>query len=254
MRILVPLDGTVESEGILPWASTFLGVPETRADLLHVAPGRGEGGHPQDCTGYVQKVRARLESPRVEAHVDLGDPALIILRRARDLKADLIAMRTRSRQGVSRLALGSVAAEVLEDTDVPLLLVGPSVRKREDAPPIRSVLVPLDGSDWSAQILDDVRRLAKLFGARATLLHVGKPDPRLAGWAAELSANGVPCTAAELPGHPSTGILAQASLAGFDLVAMASHGRSGFRRLVLGSVAEEVVRSSPVPVLVRRPG
>ncbi len=69
---------------------------------------------------YVQKVRVRLGSPQVEAHVDLGDPALNLLRQTRDLKTDLIARRTQSRQGVPRLALGSVAAEVLQDTHVPV--------------------------------------------------------------------------------------------------------------------------------------
>lgn len=258
MKILIPLDGTAESETILPWVEPFLGLPEARGEILHVSPTRGEEdeGHAKDCQGYVDSMRGRLKAwgDRLDARVEWGDPAMVILRRSRELKADLLAMRTRSRQGVPRLALGSVTAEVLEETSAPLLLAGPGLRKPRETPAVRSVLVPLDGSDWSAQILEDVRILAGAFGARATLLHVGKAEPRMAAWAADLSQKGVPCATAELPGHPATGILAQASLGGFDLVAMATHGRSGFRRLVLGSVAEEVVRASPVPVLVRRPG
>jgi nucleotide-binding universal stress UspA family protein len=264
VKILVPLDGTTESEAVLPWACAYLALPEARLHLLHVSPlagtestatGPDSDWTPHDCKAYVAKAAARLGAwaVRAETHVEFGAPAPVILRRARDLKVDLVAMRSRCRQGVSRILFGSTAAEVLQGSRVPLLVAGPEARPRDPAPAPRNVLIPVDGSDWSAQILEDAAALARRFQGRVTLLHAGKADPRIKTWAEGLAQRGVPATVSIVPGHPATAILSHVSLLGVDLVAMATHGRSGVQRLLLGSVAEEVLRSCPTPVLLRRP-
>lgn len=266
MKILVPLDGTAESEAVLPWVEAFLGRPGTSVDLLHVSPGRSDEEEapgdreaswvPHDCARYLERVRERLGAwgGRVRGVSEVGPAAGAILRAVRASAADLLLMRTRSRQGVSRLLFGSTAAEVLRGSTVPLLVLGPAAPKPEAAPAPRGVLVPLDGSDWSARILADAARLARLFGASMTLFHAGSGLPGLGGLAERLSGEGVPCAAAEGTGDPAASILGRAGLPGGDVVAMATHGRSGLSKLILGSVAERVVRECPVPVLLRRPG
>ena len=266
MKILAPLDGTAESEAVLPWAEAFLGKPETSVDLLHVSPGRSDeeeapGGReaswvPHDCARYLDRVRDRLAawSGRVRVVAEVGPPAAAILRAVRASAADLLLLRTRSRQGVSRLLFGSTAAEVLQGSPVPVLMLGPGARKPEVAPAPRRVLVPLDGSDWSARILADATRLARLFGASMTLFHAGRDIPGLGGLAERLSGEGFPCAAVEGSGDAAAAILGHVGLPGCDVVAMATHGRSGLSKLILGSVAERVVRECPVPVLLRRPG
>src|SRR6185503_13619429 len=65
-----------------------------------------------------------------------------------------------------------------------------------------------------------------------------------------LQENGVPARVVIIPGKPAEEILRQAESGHFDLIAMATHGRSGLDRVLMGSVAEEVVRLSPVPTLL----
>ncbi len=251
MKILVPLDGTPESESVLPWVRGLLSLPEARVRLLHVAPPHSD---PAGCEGSLGRAARRLEGAgAVESIVETGAPGAVILRLAREDRADFIAMRTRCRQGIPRMHFGSVAAEVLQGARSPVLVTGPGIRAPKETPSFRSILVPLDGSDWSAQVLPPVAALALRLGARATLLHAGASPDGLRARAEELSRGGVACDTVGLPGHPATAILAHANLLGVDLVAMATHGRSGFQRLLLGSVAEEVVLQSPVPVLLRRP-
>jgi nucleotide-binding universal stress UspA family protein len=70
---------------------------------------------------------------------------------------------------------------------------------------------------------------------------------------AELAAPGVSVDTVLLSGHPADEIVGLARARGCDLLVLATHGRTGFRRAVLGSVAEHVVRNAPCPVLVFRP-
>jgi nucleotide-binding universal stress UspA family protein len=144
-------------------------------------------------------------------------------------------------------------------------------------------LVPLDGSAVSEAVLEWVTRTGKELGAAVTLLQVVVPLPAgslaamapmalpddtlertleelkvqareyLAQVAGRLAQEGLRCDTAVRVGVPADEILAACEAAGADLVAMATHGRSGIGRLVLGSVAEEVVRRSRTPVLLVRP-
>ncbi len=127
---------------------------------------------------------------------------------------------------------------------------------------IRHVLVPLDGSSASEQALPYAAAVARRTGARVTLAHVredpdggeGTPaaypaplldDPRLAGSAE--------ATAETLRGAPLDALLAFADAGGVDLIVMTSRGRSGIGRALFGSVADAVVRSAEIPVLLVKP-
>lgn len=145
-----------------------------------------------------------------------------------------------------------------------------------DAADRKHVLVPFDGSEQSVNAIDHV--LAEFTGSQVTLLHV--INPARAGYGAQA---GIPTsseewleeaeaeaeslfddareraadhdveldTATEV-GNPSRVIVEYAEADGIDHVVMGSHGREGLSRVLLGSVAENVVRRSPVPVTVVR--
>jgi nucleotide-binding universal stress UspA family protein len=169
-------------------------------------------------------------------------------------------MKTRCARGVSRLLFGSVAAEVLRTTELPILMLGPAAR-HPAAPALKSVLVPLDATQRSARILDVVALLHAALRATATLFHVvqGAPRGRLyAEWAEQFSRRGLSLEGEvrlAFGGKVADRILEAAASPGSDLVAMATHSRSGLQRLLPGSVAEEVVGRAPVPaVLVRSAG
>ena len=134
------------------------------------------------------------------------------------------------------------------------------------------ILVPVDGSDAAADAVDHAAGLAAVHGADLHLVHVVEPQAAVdsAGVdlvsvleesgqealdAAEASAAeaGVETTTTELlRGQAHREIVDYAEANDVDLIVMGTHGRTGLGRLLLGSVAENVVRLSPVPVLTTR--
>lgn len=138
---------------------------------------------------------------------------------------------------------------------------------------IGRILCPFDGSPFSRRALEHALALAQWYKAAITLLHVyagGPPEPggerrtwdaplepaehkRLVAWLADtgapVRAAGIGLDAHVVEGRPKEEILRAARSAGSDLLVMGTHGRTGFDRLVLGSVTEGVLRHSPCPVL-----
>jgi nucleotide-binding universal stress UspA family protein len=140
----------------------------------------------------------------------------------------------------------------------------------------RRILVPHDFSDAANEALAVARRLAKQHRGRLTVLHVVTPYqpvtmlPEVAGWISdreivagakrsldelvrrELRGRGAPPFRFHVElGDPTTRILDAAT--NVDCIVMATEGRTGLSHLLIGSVAEKVVRHSPVPVLTIRP-
>jgi nucleotide-binding universal stress UspA family protein len=143
--------------------------------------------------------------------------------------------------------------------------------------PFRRILVGIDFSPASAQALDVAVSLASALRSHLTLFHVypipgfafpetvvpAPPDvveqlvaenrARLDELAARARAAGVPAEIAQAPGAPHAELLRRAA-EGFDLLVLGTHGRTGPSHALLGSVAERVVRKSPIPVLTIRSG
>ena len=192
---------------------------------------------------------------------------------------DLIVMASHGHTGVERLWLGSVTEALARRTTKPLLILRPA--GGGDEPPsriqIEHVLVALDGSDESEAVLEPVRALGQM-GAKATLLHVVS-DGSMFG------AEGFPLLPADLEMimdqadeylesvarrleddlshvsihvevalNPARGILQVAEDLGVDLLAIGTHGRTGLRRALMGSVADKVLRAAARPVLLKKPG
>jgi nucleotide-binding universal stress UspA family protein len=121
-HILVPLDGTAESETVIPHARDAARAMRAQLTLLRVVePSAG----PEDTRAYLIDLRARLRMADVTAHllIKQGAPAEQILEAAHEVSADAIAMATHSRRGLSRMMVGSVAEEIVRLADVPVLLV-----------------------------------------------------------------------------------------------------------------------------------
>ena len=207
----------------------------------------------------VERVSSQLVSgPPWERIVEVASPA------------DLIVMGTHGRTGVSRFLLGSVAEKVVRHAPCSVLVARP----HGEPVPFRHLLVPVDFSDCSRHALDQASDIATRTGARVTLLHVlelpagyrGQPpadylqdiDQRattqLDEWAELVEQK----TRNQVERIVRTGVPAAQALAlaaedrSIDLVVVGSRGRTGMKRLVLGSVAEKLVRHSGLPVLVAR--
>ena len=127
----------------------------------------------------------------------------------------------------------------------------------------KKVLVPLDGSELAQGILPFVSLLAKQLKSTLTLLGVADAKNRVSAGlqvkehlqeiSRRLAADNVTADVAVSAGDPAREIVKVAGDQGFDLIAMSTHGRGGLARGVLGSVADEVIRSSPIPTLVVAP-
>lgn len=236
---------------------------------------------------YLDRIvrRWQLAAPEVRMNsVLLEGFAPDVLREQMSGKADLVVMATHGRGPVSRFWLGSVADALVRITTVPLLLLRPNEQPPPltVAPPFHQVMIPLDGSELAEQALVPTLLLGQLMEPSYTLLRVVKPlvmlDPHL-GWpvatgmnetltrqaldeaqayldriAERLRGQGLTVqTRTVLHTRPADAILEETQNRGADLLALATHGRGGIRRLLLGSVADKVLRGGTTPMLVCRP-
>ncbi|WP_251330718.1 universal stress protein [Haloplanus pelagicus] len=199
----------------------------------------------------VDRVVAASSVP-VETHVGEGRPATVLAEAIDDYDADLVAMGTHGRSGVDRYLFGSLAERTLRTAHVPVLTVrttvdGDATRTVED------VLVATDGSDGAERAGEHAIAVAGAMRGRLHALTVGDDDDparRLANRAREA---GVDATVAVRTGRPHEAILGYAEEIDADLLTLGSHGRTGVERVLLGSVAERVLRTATKPVLVVGP-
>jgi len=236
-------------------------------------------------SGYLSDAAERVEQGGfgpVEFHEADGLAGPELCDEAARLGADLIVMASHGRGGVRRFWLGSVADYLVRHLSTPVLIVHPG-REGEspDDRPIRNVLVAMDLSTDSEAILGPVTALAQVTQAHVTLLHaVGSyekmdvpavpfpvlKDPAqlgkyereaqriLDGLAARLRERGVSTAARLVTGtSPASTLLETLQQDPYDLIALTTHGAGGVRRLLLGSVADKVIRRAVKPVLVMRP-
>jgi nucleotide-binding universal stress UspA family protein len=198
---------------------------------------------------------------------------------ARRHDIDLIVISSHGRRGIARLSLGSVTDSLIRGTTIPVLVVKPraSYLTPEASKDFHHIVVPLDGSSLAEQILEKVVPLAKFEEAEITLLHVLTPsedaysnleDRKLPWWekkvagalaylnrrAIELRAEGIVTSVDVVIGErvPET-LTDYARRVGADLIAIATHGRGGFARIVRGSVADGVTKSAMSSILVFHP-
>jgi len=219
----------------------------------------------------------RAEGLLVESQFVEGVAADVIVGTAEEARASLIVMSTHAHGGLGRWLYGSVADEVLRRVPIPVLLVSAVCsRTWSEDQPLR-VLVPLDGSILASEALVPASDLAASLGGKIILLGVVEPsaavyvdapiqarsDPTkeeaeavvyLDKAAADLRASTlVPISTRVVHGEAAATIAKVAREAEADVIAMATHGRSGLARLVLGSVATGTLQQSSVPVLMYRP-
>jgi nucleotide-binding universal stress UspA family protein len=292
-RILVPLDGSKTAERVLPYAHALAHTLKLPVELLSVVDFAEIAAHLsvanarymdalveselKSSKDYLAGIAKTFIDAAVTCAVKKGRADEVIVEEAAADKATLIMMATHGRSGLNRWLLGSVAEKILRATANPLLLV----RAGDESEPvgdaaIRSVIVPLDGSELAEGVLPTVIELAKALNLEVVLLrsyelpasaYYGEnylPDYEelkarieeetksyLEGKVAALNAKGLEKVfAAVTEGPAADEIIKYARRRPDALVAMCTHGRSGVRRWVLGSVTEKVVRHSGDPVLV----
>jgi nucleotide-binding universal stress UspA family protein len=237
------------------------------------------------------RLRERAEVP-VTTAVLHGEVAATLCDQLSHGAGDLVVMATHGRGALGRFWLGSVADEMVRHTSVPLLLVRPGEEEPDlsKEPALTKIVLPLDGSELAEQILEPAIDVASVTpGAEIILMRAIRsvvpvstaPDvPE-----AEKEARTILHQIQDLQGHlrqeaeqylflvaerirgrglrvetqvivedqPAVAILREAEQVNAGLIALETHGRRGLSRLILGSVADKVIRGAHIPVLVHRP-
>jgi nucleotide-binding universal stress UspA family protein len=224
---------------------------------------------------FAETLRLSMHSGiTVKTVVIVGDPATEILAAAQREQIGMIVMTSHARGALGRVAFGSVADRVARTAKIPVVIVRPT----DDLGPVgkpaklRRIILPLDGSALANSAIPFVNDIAVRLGIPVSLVYVMDtvspyvaagampiPQSALDTWwneardmlepAAKIfDEAGVSTKIDILQGAPFPAI-ANFATAG-DLIVMTSHGRTGFTRWLLGSVAEKLVRGAPVPVCI----
>lgn len=280
--ILVPLDGSAFSAAALPVAaafarrtgaelhivtvfdpSAFLNFRAAGSTLPAFTPSIADEQR-RAMLASVQERAASIANTGVRASGTLLEGTIVeaLAEHAETTNADLVIMTTHGRSGLDRLRLGSVATSFLSRSPVPVFLVRPT---GADAPqpghelPTGALLVPLDGSAFAESILHHAAQFANAVGLSLELVAASAPaDAQSNRNYLERVANTI-----KVPVPPKVTVLSESSAAQALIdyaaqthpgaLAMATHGRSGIVRLVLGSVTEKVLTGVHQPLLVYRP-
>ena len=243
----------------------------------------------QHSRAYLEPVAAGMRNAGLSVDITIpqDDPATAIVDEAANDPGTLITMSSHGRSGLSRWWMGSVADKTLHLTENPLLIIH-AVAQQQTAPEetFECITVPVDGSELAEEILPHVAYLSAAMGLTVNLVQAvpsqeeyyrylsigptevsratpsyeeyarivdGEAESYLAELRERLAQQGAaPVETQLLHGPPADCITDLASATANNLVAMTTHGRSGVGRLVLGSVAERVVRQSGDPVLLIR--
>lgn len=283
--ILVPLDGSAFGEDVLPTALMLADQLKAGLHLVHIhesimlvyANHLVIGQIPtlntpldDQCRADEQTYLDRLAEQLRGAGITVSTTMLtgpvgdtIGTAAAADM---LIVMSTHARIGLNRTVLGSLADELIRHSATPVLLVHVQPADMPDlpVPPINHVLIALDGSALSGQIVPVAELVGGTFQAEFTLLHVLDQDSTSSQRAAMQNyltaiatkfASDPACvhTVMVTADHPANAVVDYARQHNADLIALATHGRSGLSRLVFGSVADRIIHAADRPVLIYRP-
>ena len=231
-----------------------------------------------DANNYLDALRreTRCSDCRIQTMAVEGDVAGCIVDTAAAVGADLIVMTTHGYSGFTRWMLGSITERVLRGASCPVLAVRQAI-------PLCKALIALDGSPLSQEALAPGLELARALGCQVTLLRADQgedlssveqgllqmagagPCQELTEGAEDRLSYYLECLARqhrspELPietvvlqTRPAEAILSYAESEEIDLIIMATHGRTGLRRWVYGSVTEKVLHQAGCAMLIVRP-
>jgi nucleotide-binding universal stress UspA family protein len=290
-QLLIPLDGSKTAEHVLPYARFLAAKLKLPTELLSAVElpvsAAGERALYLDLIieravtvshEYLNRIAKTFDGGGVTITVEKGNPEELILTRAEADEKILIAMATHGRSGIARWLLGSVAEKVVREAKNPLLLVRAKEGAKTDGQAaFNSIIVPLDGSKLAECVLPHVVELAKAVKLKIVLLqafslkqiiHTYKdyiPDfdalerssksgasRYLEEKEQQLKEAGLNVSSVAAEGEAAETIIELARGAPESLIAMCTHGHSGIRRWMLGSITEKVVRHADNPVLAIR--
>jgi nucleotide-binding universal stress UspA family protein len=287
-KILVALDGARLAEGILPYVRRLAPALKAQVEFVHVSDPTQPASASQPLV-YLEKIATSFAGiAETRCTVDRGNPARQIIELATAQPNTLIAMATHGFSGAKRWLLGSVAEKVVRAATNDLLLVRPAEDNIDGSAELETLLVPLDGSQLAEQALPGAAELARQLNLAVVLVRVTKhfytapPEafvplfganyPNLKQLRDEDRADAYKYLVEQVAALRARGVsevkpvLMESGVEGAavelieliahtakPIIALTTHGTSGFGPWLIGSVTERVVRHANAPVLVLRP-
>lgn len=288
-KIVVPTDFSELSEAALRTAAAFARKDDASIHLLHsirlpflhtsydinvphaVWEGLRKGAHERMYESQLWLEEAGISEVEVIVS-DANQPAETIARCVDEINADLVVMATHGRRSIGHAFLGSVTEKTIRTCPVPVLAVkGKGVTEM----PLRRILLPIDFSTNSKRALSLASTLAKRYSAQLDVLHVLAQVPdylrygsaeavdfdnqsrefaveRLREIRVQLESDGI-SVQTHLPGGISPEVISdEANRLGADLIVMGTHGFTGFKHAMIGSVTDRTLRLAPCSVLTTK--
>jgi nucleotide-binding universal stress UspA family protein len=278
-KILCPLDFSDASREALRYAKNFAETFDSELVLMHVSPNVAEAytalmpDFPNFGAAREEDIVEQLNeftgdwAGRFKKVIRVGTPYLEILEYADVEKFDLIILGAKGLSKFERLFLGVTGEKVTRKAHCPVL----TVHAKPAGLPIKRILLPVDFSHLSYAVLPIVAALAEQYQAEINVLHVvelghqldPKTQTREYDFFEKLKLKleeqwELPRAFEKIEtkkfirhhiGSAGYGIMEFAQDWDIDLIAMATHGRTGLSKVVMGSVTEKVIKISPCPVL-----
>ena len=277
MKILVPLDGTPLAESVLPCAHALARGWQSELVLVRVVDDMSTAAPDlspslllqmkeqavEASAFYLKSVADGLEGTRVTVETQVGAAAEQLAAVAVRERCSLLVMASHGHTGAGRWLLGSVAERLLRLVHCEVLLLRPPA---SPAASFQHIMVAVDGSQASLAVVPKIAAYL-VSGGRVTLLQVSSASllQRFTGFGVEearahqndlrqklgqVRLEGIPLAVEVLEGDPADTLVDWAQQNGCDLIAMSTHGRTGFSHLWLGSVTAKVARHAHCAVLV----
>jgi len=263
-KLLVSTDGSVHSEGAIREAISFASkcsskiyacmVLETNPEYETIGSDVFEKEE-KEATAHLESIKARAEKEGVRCETifhESIEASQAIVNEATEKKVDMIVIGRHGRKGLLKALMGEVAAKVIAQAPCKVLVV-PKAAKIE----YRNILIATDGSVHSNAALTEAIAIAKRCGSHLIALSAMRDESEreeaknLANKAAELAqAEGVSAEAVTPLGRSFNAIVETAGGRGVDLIVMGTYGKTGVKKLLMGSSTEKVIGNAGCAVLV----
>jgi nucleotide-binding universal stress UspA family protein len=276
--ILLPTDFQPPARRAFMYGVKLATAWPARLEILHVIKTATDSPDAVPDSRYVRSLKtsallnlgrlareAKEEGAHAQPLLRYGVPSVCILDVVKQVHAEMIVIGTEGRTGWDRLRLGSTAQAIVREAPCPVLTLHGSLPGDVARHPARirlqRLLVATDFSTFAGAALQAVCELAGKFKAAVSLLHAAESSadgPQAERMLAQLVKNlrrqGIAAEGVCVAGDPVEMILAQAAAWQADLIAVGTRGRQGLSRVVMGSVAEALLKRAGCPVLtVGRP-
>jgi nucleotide-binding universal stress UspA family protein len=277
-KVLVTMDGSEQSEIVLPYIKEFAEYFDTRFYVIGVYSLQNDP-FVRLFGGYLKDLVRRLNHIGIKAEAIFRQGKVVdeIVKYSSSDKFDLIILAAHGRSGTGGLSVGHIAESIIRGVKQPVLIIPRKVEeKKEEQALLRNIMVPLDGSEAGEHALEAAVALARKMGVKLHVLHIMMPFDFITGGMEyalklqrqlmdilhtqakeyldniekKLSGENLEVKFNLLEGLPVEVILNYIRNNSIDLVTMSSHGLTALEHFVLGSVTDKVLHASPIPVLI----